>query len=71
MPGLDVKIILASLDLLEEGEIVFLIERWGSREKDKSDDTDAPEITLFTIWQLLKDFGSYIAWGSTGSACSR
>ena len=65
-PGVYVEVILASLDLLEECEVIFLVEWGSSREKDESNDTDAPEVASLSVRLLLEHL-----WGdvSRSSAC--
>ena len=56
-----VEVILAALDLLKQGEVVLVVERWRSWEQNEENDSHAPEIAPILVRLLREDLGRHVS----------
>ena len=59
-PGWCIEVVVASLDLLEESEVVLVVERWGTRKQNEEDDADTPIIDAGVVGSLVEDLWRYV-----------
>ena len=67
VPTWRVEVVFAVLDHLEHFEVIFIVKRHSSRKNDKTDDANAPVITLFTVLLLFEYLRCDVAGRSAGS----
>lgn len=61
LPSCRVKVVLTSLDLFKESEVVFIEEGRVARKENEEDDANAPKVTRLLVGALLEDLWRNVA----------